>query len=166
MSPELIGIIAVGVSIGALLLVSLNRMEKRLGRQINDLRTDHNARMDSIEARLLAIERGQTEVMVGQAELKSVVSDHTARFDSVDARFDSIDSRLRTVEQSQIELKSGQSELRNIATDHTSRLDLIDERLRAVERGHSEILGSVNTMNQVVLATLQRQIEGEPVGAD
>ena len=54
--------------------------------------------------------------------------------------------------------------------DHGRRLDSIDGRLRSVEQGQSEVKGSVETLRQVVIATLQKEIEAEaetePVGAD
>ena len=110
--------------------------------------------------------RAKSELKAGQVELKNIASDHSARMDSIEARLLAVERGQTELMVGQTELKSGQSELKNIVTDHTARLDLIDERLRAVERGHSEILGNVSTMNQVVLATLQREIEREPVGAD
>ena len=50
--------------------------------------------------------------------------------------------------------------------DHGRRLDSIDSRLQAVEQGQSEVKGSVETLQRVVIATLQRETEAEPVGAD
>ncbi len=83
--------------------------------------------------------------------------------DRVERRIDSLDTRLRAVEQ-------GQAEIKSILLEHTSRLDSLDRRidsldgrLRAVEQGQAEIKGSVNTLRQIVVATLQSQIEGEPV---
>ncbi len=85
------------------------------------------------------------------------------RIDGIDRRIDSLDGRLRAVEQ-------GQAEIKRILLEHTSRLDSLDRRidsldgrLRAVEQGQAEIKGSVNTLRQIVVATLQSQIEGEPV---
>ena len=94
-----------------------------------------------------------------EGRINKRIDDVEMRLDRIERRVYSIDARLRAVEQ-------GQSELKAIVSEHTARFDSVDARLQAVEQGQSELKGSVNTMNQVVLATLQRQIEGEPVRAN
>ena len=82
MSAELIAIIVMGFSIAGLMLVSLHRMEGRINKRIDGVeqhidrveqRIDGiDRRIDSLDGRLRAVEQGQ-------AEIKSILLEHTSR---------------------------------------------------------------------------------------
>ena len=131
MSAELIGIIGATIALGGLIstlagfmFVSLNRMERRLNRQMEEQKNDLIRQMGEQKDDLIRQMGEQKNDLVKQID--------------------------------------------DLKRDHGRRLDSIDDRLRRVEQGQSEVKGSVETLRQVVIATLQREIEAEsaPVGAD
>ncbi len=87
------------------------------------------------------------------------------RIDGVESRMDEQKSDLvsRMDEQKSDLVK----QIDDLKYDHGRRLDSIESRLQAVEQGQAEVKGSVETLQRVVIATLQREIESErePVGA-
>ena len=65
MSPELIGILSVGVALAALVFTSMHRMDKRI--DALDVRMDKRidaleARIDALDARIAALEKGQARL--------------------------------------------------------------------------------------------------------
>ncbi len=58
MSSELIGILGVGVALAGLLLTGFRGIENRLGARIDSL----EGRVDSLDARLAVVERGQAKL--------------------------------------------------------------------------------------------------------
>ena len=58
MSPELIGILSVGVALAALVFTSMHRMDKR----IDALEARIDKRIDALEARIAALEKGQARL--------------------------------------------------------------------------------------------------------
>ena len=79
-----------------------------------------------------------------------------------------LNQRIDGVESRMDEQKSDLvKQIDDLKYDHGRRLDSIESRLQAVEQGQAEVKGSVETLQRVVIATLQREIESErePVGA-
>ena len=65
MSPELIGILSVGVALAALVFTSMHRMDKRIDalEARIDKRIDAlEARIDALDARIAALEKGQARL--------------------------------------------------------------------------------------------------------
>ena len=107
MSAELIAIIVMGFSVAGLMFVSLHRMEGRINKRIDGVeqRIDRvEQRIDGIDGRLDSVDGRLRAVEQGQAEIKSILLEHTSRLDSLDSRIDSLDTRLRAVERGQSEI--------------------------------------------------------------
>jgi uncharacterized coiled-coil protein SlyX len=69
MSPELIGILSVGVALAALVFTSMHRMDKRIDaletrvdKRIDALEARIDKRIDALEARIAALEKGQARL--------------------------------------------------------------------------------------------------------
>ena len=121
MSAELIAIIVMGFSVAGLMLVSLHRMEGRINKRIDGVeqridgveqhidrveqRIDRvEQRIDGIDRRIDSIDGRLRAVEQGQAEIKSILLEHTSRLESLDSRIDSLDTRLRAVDRGQSEI--------------------------------------------------------------
>ena len=153
MTTELIGIIAAAIALGALtstlagfVFVSLNRMESRLNNRIDGVETRLNSRMEEQKADLVK-------------QMDEQKTDLTMHINGVETR---LSNRMDEQKADLIKQMDG------LKYDHGRRLDSIDSRLQSVEQSQSEVKGSVETLQRVVIATLQREIEAErePVGAE
>lgn len=69
MSPELIGILSVGVALAALILVALQRIDKR----IDALETRIDKRIDALETRIDGLETRIAGLEKGQARLEGLL---------------------------------------------------------------------------------------------
>ena len=65
MSPELIGILTVGVAVIAVVFTALQRIDKRFERieeRIDTLEERMNKRIDGVEVRIASLEKGQARL--------------------------------------------------------------------------------------------------------
>ncbi len=138
MTAELIGIIAAAIALGALTSTLAGFMFVSLSRMEGRL----NQRIGGVENRM---DEQKADLISRMDEQKSDLIN----------RMDELKSDL--VKQ-----------VDDLKHDHGRRLDSIESRLQAVEQGQAEVKGSVETLQRVVIATLQREIEAErePVGTE
>ncbi len=76
MSPELIGILAVGAALATLLLTGLRRVEASMTTRIGQVEASLTTRIDQVEAslttRMERVEAGQTELRERMAHLEGL----------------------------------------------------------------------------------------------
>jgi len=90
MTPELIGILGVGVALAALIFTGLAGVNRR----IEDLRRDMTTRMDGFDERIRSLETGFFELRERMAGLEGRFEGLEKRFDSLERRFDSLESQI------------------------------------------------------------------------
>lgn len=155
MSAEFWAIIGVGVGVTTIvgtLFTILNMRISDLRKDMRDMAEDlsgrivrseeqMNHRMDSLENNL-----GELREDIRQIEIRL-----ETKIDGVEAR---LGARIDSVEAT----------VTSIETELGSRIDGLDTRLRVVEQGQARIIGAVEMMQTIVVATLRG--EQEEVGAD
>lgn len=92
MSPELIGIISVGVSLG----IFLWRITDRLNYIITDRLNDIDLRLARVEG---IVEPVRNEVVALRADVVALRSDMDERFKAVDERFESMSEDVQRLEK-------------------------------------------------------------------
>jgi len=109
-----------------------------------------NMRITDLRKDMRDIARGLSEEIVRSEErtndrIDGLEKNLGAKIDGVEARIDGVEARIDGVEA-----KLG------------ARIDGVEARLRAVEQGQARVIGAVEMMQTIVVATLR----GEEVGAD
>ena len=99
MTPELIGIVAVGVALAGIVLVALRENTRVLRAEIDNLRQDMNKRFEFVHA----------EIKDGRTEVKDLREDTNRQFKAVRAE---IGSEIKAVRADIESLRADMAELR------------------------------------------------------
>ncbi len=137
MSVEFWAIIGVGVGITAI----FGSMFTFLNMRISDMRKDMRDIAKDLSETIALSEKRTNDRIDG------LENNFREEFRQVNARIDGVESRINSVE-----------------TTINARIDGLDVRLRVVEQGQARVIGAVEVMQTIVVATLRG--EQEEVGAD
>ena len=95
MSPELIGIVAVGVALAGVVLVSIRALRAETNERFKELRAETNERFGELRAEM------------------------DARFEKVDARFDKVDARFDKVDGDIAELRERMARVEGVVEGYS-----------------------------------------------
>ncbi len=146
MSAEFWAIIGVGVGITTIVSALFTLLNMR----ISDLRKDVR---DMGEEIVRSESRVSDKIDAVEERLREDLRQTEAKIDGVEARLeakiDGVEARL-------------EAKIDGVETGLGARIDGVDARLRVVEQGQARVIGAVDMLQTIVVATLR----GEEVGAD
>ena len=139
MSPEMWTMIGVGIGISTVFGAIFTLLNMR----ISDLRKDMRDIAKGLSEEIVRSEK-RTNDRIDELE-----KNLGARIDAVEARIGRVETGLG-------------ARIDDVETTVNTRIDGVDARLRVVEQGQARVIGAVEMMQTIVVATLR----GEEVNAD